>query len=91
MKTIFSKRFMAPLAVMILGGAGAFVTTSMNSTKTLANVTGYRYVSQQDPCHADIQCTTDNNGVICTSGSSQLFQKINENACDLPLYKIPNP
>lgn len=90
MKTIFSRRFMAPLVVMILGGAGAFVTASMKSAEDLNIVTGYRYVSQEDPCHADIECDTDNTGVICTSGSSQLFQKVSENACDVPLYKI-NP
>lgn len=92
MKTIFSRRFMAPLVVMILGGAGAFVTASMKSAEDLNIVTGYRYVSEADPCHEDIECTTENNNVICTSGSSssQLFQKVSENACDVPLYKI-NP
>jgi hypothetical protein len=92
MKTNFFKRLMMPLAVMVLGIAGAFVTTAMSSTKTLTNVQGYRFVSQADPCHADSMCTTNFNANICTSsGGTQLKGKASPNApCDVPLYKIPN-
>lgn len=92
MKTIFFKRLMMPLAVMVLGIAGAFTTTSMSSTKALTNVTGYRFVSQMRPCVADIQCQLEYNGVICTSGSNTLWHKPNPNVdiCDVPLYKILN-
>jgi hypothetical protein len=90
MKTIFSKRFMAPLAVIILGGAGAFVTTSMGSTNALAQKNGYRYLSEQEPCHEEIKCQTENNNVICTSGGNQLFEQTSPNSCDVPLYKIQN-
>lgn len=80
------------LAIMILGIAGAFVTTAMSSTETLANVQGYRFVSLADPCHAEQLCTTVNQPTICTSGSQQLWGKDdpNVNVCDVPLYKIPN-
>lgn len=90
MKTNFSKRFMAPLAVIILGGAGAFATTSMSSTKVVDERPGYRYLSEQEPCHEEITCQTENNNVICTSGANQLFDKQSENSCDVPLYKIQN-
>jgi hypothetical protein len=88
----FLKRIMMPAAVVILGVGGAFATTSMSSTKGIANVQGYRYVSQADPCHAQQQCSNVFNSTICTSGSNQLFGKATPNAvnCDLPLYKIPN-
>jgi hypothetical protein len=88
MKTNFFKRIMMPAAVMILGAGGAFVTTSMSSTKGIANVQGYRYLSQADPCHAEQQCSTSNT-TICTSGSTQLFGKANPSAniCNVPLYK----
>jgi len=88
MKTIFSRRLMAPIVVMILGGAGAFVTTSMKSANVNTPVTGYRFVSQQKPCVASIDCQRENNDIICTSGSSQLFEKDSPNSCPLPLYKL---
>lgn len=92
MKTNFFKRFMMPLAVMIFGIAGAFVTTAMSSTKTLTDMPGYRFVSQQDPCHEEQMCTTVVRPTICTSGGQQLKGKFNPNVnvCDIPLYKIPN-
>ncbi|TGD58971.1 DUF6520 family protein [Flavobacterium humi] len=91
MKTNFFKKIMMPAAVVILGSGGAFVTTSMSSTKGLANVQGYRFVSQADPCHAQQLCSNVFNPTICTSGSNQLFGKANPNVnvCDVPLYKIP--
>lgn len=91
MNTIFLKKIMMPAAVVILGVGGAFTTTSMSSTKGLANVQGYRYVSQADPCHAQQLCSTINIAPVCTTGSNQLFGKANPNVnvCDVPLYKIP--
>jgi hypothetical protein len=91
MKTNFFRRLMMPLAVMVLGVAGAFVTTAMSSTKTLANVQGYRFVSQADPCHADAMCSNVFNANICTSSGTQLKGKVSSNApCDVTLYKIQN-
>ncbi|MFH7018608.1 DUF6520 family protein [Flavobacterium sp. FlaQc-47] len=92
MKTNFSKRFMVPLAVIILGGAGAFATTSMSTNKAVEERMGYRYLSEQEPCHEENECSTVNNNVICTStvGSHQLFDQQSPNSCDVPLYKIQN-
>lgn len=92
MKTNFFKKIMMPFAVIVFGIAGAFVTTSMSSTKSLSTVQGYRYVSQADPCHAQQMCSTIFSATICTSGSQQLWGKVNPgvNVCDVPLYKIPN-
>lgn len=92
MKTTFFKRLMMPLAVMVLGIAGAFVTTSMSSTKTLANVQGYRFVSQAEPCQEDAMCSTVFSTNICTSsGGAQLKGKASPNApCDITLYKKTN-
>jgi hypothetical protein len=92
MKTNFLKRFMMPLAVMIFGIAGAFVTTAMSSTEALVEMRGYRFVSQQDPCHAEQMCTTVVQPTICSSGGQQLWGKDNPsiNECEVLLYKIPN-
>jgi hypothetical protein len=90
MKTNFFKRLMMPLAVIVLGSAAAFTTTSMSSTKPLAIVQGYRFVSQADPCHLDIMCSNVTSATICTSGSDQIWGKTSPNAvtCPLTLYKI---
>ena len=92
MKTSFFKRLMMSLTVIVLGIGTAFTTTSMSSTKALSNVQGYRFVSQADPCHVDIMCSTIQSATICTSGSNQLWGKVTPNAvtCPLTLYKIPN-
>jgi hypothetical protein len=92
MKTNFFKKLMMPLAVMVLGIATAFTTTSMSSAKALANVQGYRFVSQADPCHIDVMCSNIFSANVCTSGSNQLWGKQTPSAttCPLTLYKIPN-
>ena len=92
MKTNFFKRLMMPLAVMVLGIATAFTTTSMSSTKALANVQGYRFVSQADPCHIDVMCSNIFSATVCTSGANQLWGKQTPTSatCPLTLYKIPN-
>ncbi|WP_281225498.1 hypothetical protein [Flavobacterium aquiphilum] len=92
MKTIFSKRFMAPLVVMILGGAGAFVTTSMSSTKSLAPVPGFVKLDPNgDECEEHDECSTVNNGIICRVGYSpagaQLYDKNSAGQCTVPVYR----
>lgn len=81
-----------PLAIMIFGIASAFVTTAMSSPEALVEMRGYRFVSQQDPCHEEQMCTTEFRPTICTSGGQQLKGKVNPNVnvCDVLLYKIPN-
>lgn len=83
---------MMPLAIMIFGIAGAFVTTAMSSTKTLAEVPGYRFVSLADPCHEEQMCSTIFTENICTAGSQNLWGKEdpNVNVCNVPLYRITN-
>lgn len=95
MKSNNLKRFTAPLAVVILGGAGAFFTASMGSVKAVDERPAYRYISQQDPCHQEeVRCQTELADEICSYGSTQLFGKVNEdspnNNCNLPMYKVPN-
>lgn len=92
MKTLVLKKIVMPVAAIALGVAGAFSTNAMNSSsKTLVDKQGYRFVSAQDPCHAEIMCTTD-SGVICKLGSATLWGKVNptDQNCPVPLYKIPN-
>jgi hypothetical protein len=92
MKTIFFKKMVLPVAVIMLGIAGAVSTQAMNSSsKVLVNQQGYRFVSAQDPCHAEIMCTTT-VGPICKLGSITLWGKVTPTAldCNVPLYKIQN-
>lgn len=91
MKTIFKKMVM-PVAAITLGVAGAFSTQAMNSGSTaLVNKIGYRFVSAQDACHAEIMCRTE-FGDVCKLGSITLWGKVTPTAldCPVPLYKIPN-
>ncbi|MDP5200211.1 hypothetical protein [Flavobacterium sp. DG2-3] len=93
MKSNLLKRFSAPLAVAILGGAGAFFTASMGSAKAFDERPAYRYVSQLDPCHQeDERCQTEQTIEICSYGSTQLFGKVDENNpnnnCNLPMWKV---
>ena len=92
MKTLVLKRIVMPVAAITLGIAGAFSTNAMNaSSKTLVNKQGYRFVSAQDPCHAEIMCRTE-IGDVCKFGSSTLWGKVNPTDlnCPVPLYKITN-
>lgn len=91
MKSRIFKNLMMPLAVMVLGAAGAFATTSMADAKAVVNQQGYRFVSNADPCHADLMCRTE-FGDICKSGTITLWGKVTPSAtnCDVQLYKIPN-
>ena len=89
MKANFFKKLMMPLAVMVLGIATAFTTTSMSSTKALSLVQGYKFISQADPCHIDTMCSNVVTPNICTSGTTQLWGKLSPNAptCDVKLYR----
>jgi hypothetical protein len=89
MKANFFKKLMMPLAVMVLGIATAFTTTSMSSTKALTLVQGYKFISQTDPCHIDAMCSNVVTPNICTSGTTQLWGKVSPNAltCDVKLYR----
>lgn len=93
MKTNFFKRFVMPLAIMIFGIAGAFVTTAMSSTEALTEMRGYKYVSPANPCDFVENCTTIGND-LCTASddTTVLWSKFRESDIHCPrrLYKIPN-
>lgn len=78
-----------PMAVAVVGFAGAFATTSMASAP-VANQQGYRFISgQPNPCHAELMCRTE-SGDVCKSGAITLWGKATENGpCNVPLFKIP--
>lgn len=95
MKSNNLKRFTAPLAVVILGGVGAFFTASMGSANTVDERPVYRFISQQNPCQQEeVTCQTEQADEICSLGTTQLYGKVNEenpnNNCNLRMYKVSN-
>lgn len=90
MRTIFFKKMMMPLAVMVLGVGGAFTTTSMSSTEALSHVTGYKFISAQNKCQSSTMCDTNDTGTICTNGGARLWGKVDplDTDCPVELYRI---
>jgi hypothetical protein len=92
MKTNFVKQ-VVPVAVFALAIAGAFTTHAMNErSKTVAPIQGYIKLNPQGTsCEQSDQCSTVNNGNVCTvgsvSGGTQLFGKNSANQCSLPVYR----
>lgn len=86
MKTNF-KKLMTPVAVAVLGIAGAFTTTSMSSDKVLDNRQAYKQIS--GTCvDQGIMCQTD-FGPVCKSGTVTLWGKApGSSTCTVPLYHI---
>lgn len=90
----FLKKVTMPLAVAVLGIGGAFTTTSMSSSKTLAHVAGYQFVSASNPCDEVKMCQTDNSGILCrvndTAPNSPLLKGKSQGAptCAQTLYRI---
>lgn len=82
---------MMPMAIVLLGIGGAFVTTSAADAPAVVNQQGYRIVAGANPCETDLMCRTE-FGDVCKSGSITLWGKVHPSAgtCDVPLYKIPN-
>mgnify|MGYP003610434747 FL=1 len=82
-----------PVAVAILGIAGAFATTSMASNKASVNVWGHKFTSSAVPCAEIKMCQTENNGILCRvddvdDTSLQLKGKISPTVCPTTLYRI---
>lgn len=78
-----------PIGIAVLGVAGAFVTTSMKSTSSLADQPGYRFLNAANPCVMVKECTTDGT-VICKSGTITLWGKESEDLahpCNVQLYE----
>lgn len=91
MKNKFVK-FVTPALFIVAGTAGAFVTTSAQSTASLTQVQGYRAFNG-NPCHSEIMCQTEPTLNLCTiSGGVKLWGKENPSDTDCPvkLYRIPN-
>ena len=80
---------MMPFVILFIGIMGAFVTTSWSSASMLIEESGYRFVSQRDPCHQELNCAYIGT-TVCTSGSQNLYAKVtpSANVCDIPLYKM---
>ena len=80
---------MMPLAVMILGIAGAFTTTSMASADDAVLTQGYYFVSALDRCHIGPTCL-NNGGPVCKMSDeiTQLWGKTEGTPdCPVILYK----
>lgn len=90
MKTRFLKGIYLPVATAVLGVAGAFATTSMGS-RDVVDQRGY-FRDSQEVCQESIMCQTENNNVICSDGSHELWGKATPNAdCDIRLYQKLTP
>ncbi|GGF14311.1 DUF6520 family protein [Flavobacterium limi] len=95
MKTLFVKNVM-PAAVAVLAIAGAFATTSMQSTaknKTVAIQQGY-YPDASNKCtQGPVNCSDIEKEQLCrlnvTSGPT-VFETDDQNNCVQPLYRIVN-
>jgi hypothetical protein len=92
MKTNFMKQ-VVPVAVFALAIAGAFTTHAMSEhSKTLAPVQGYlRLDPEGDECEERDECSTVNNGIVCTVGlvpaGAQLYGKNSADNCTIPIYR----
>jgi hypothetical protein len=92
MKTNFLRQVM-PVAVLALGIAGALTTNAMNvRSRTISSVQGYVKLNPQGTsCEAHDECSTINNGDICTVGldpsGAQLFGKNSANQCAVEIYR----
>jgi len=91
MKTSFMKQVI-PVAVFALAIAGAFTTHAEEHSKTLAPVQGYlRLDPNGDTCQIQDECSTVNNGIVCTVGfeddAPQLWGKNSSEKCTVPIYR----
>lgn len=88
MKTLILKNI-APLAVIVMGVSGAFLTTSMQSaSRAIPN--GYTLDANGD-CNVVVNCSTNSNNPKCRQFGDtgpQAFGKVG-NTCPTELYK-PN-
>ena len=92
MKVNFAKQVI-PVAVFALAIAGAFTTHAMSErSKAFAPVQGYlRLDPNGDTCQVKDECSTVNNGIVCTVGledvAPQLFGKNSAGKCTEPIYR----
>lgn len=88
------KKFIFPVAMILLGTGSAFATKVVNE-KTKANVPGYRVVnlgSGQFSCvDAGKKCSDINTGPICTwsiDGTTPLQSLVSPTMCGTTLHEI---
>lgn len=89
MKTNFFKKLMMPLAIAVLGVAGAFTTMSMADAEALAGPKGFKFQDALHPCVMVKECALDGQ-VICKSGTITLWGKVDETQpepCDVQIYE----
>lgn len=89
MNATFLKKMAMPMAVAVLGIAGAFGTVSMKGNESLVNKTGYRIIN--GVCQeTSVMCRTE-DGVTCKLGFATLWGKNNPSDanCPIPLFHIP--
>ncbi|WP_343591058.1 DUF6520 family protein [Flavobacterium sp.] len=88
MKTNLKK--MIPMAVAVLGIAGAFVTTSMQkASSTLIPRLGY-VLDENDDCNIPVQCDTNQNEICQHTDGQQAFGKDAQGNCNVTLFKPSN-
>lgn len=92
MKTIFLKRSLPFAAVLLLGVSGAFLTTSMQSSKTDA-IPKLGYIDGPNgPCSVAVECNTD-PGPFCRANYSPDSPEIardRDTDCETVLYRPQN-
>lgn len=92
MKTSFMKQLI-PVVVFALAIASAFTTHAMNErSKTFTIVPGYVRLDQVgDKCEQHDDCSTINNGILCTVGyvptGAQLYGYNVAGRCTVQLYR----
>lgn len=85
MKSNFLKN-MVPIAVAVLGTAGAFVTTSMQKADSATPRLGY-VLDNNDICNVPVQCNTDPNP-ICKHSDGQTAYGLDEQGnCNVTLFQ----
>lgn len=87
MKTNLFKKLMMPLAVAVLGIAGAFTTMSMAGNEAvLTDMAGYRFVSAQTPCEITNKICTTVDGPTCKYLVTQtLWGKFDPDDAECPI------
>lgn len=92
MKRIFLRKMM-PFAIVLVGTAGAFVTTSMQKTAGKA-APEIGYVTDDDNvhCNKEVDCSTDFNTQVCRVSYAPLGEqaKGKDNNCAEILYRPSN-
>lgn len=88
MKRNFLKN-MVPIAVAVLGTAGAFVTTSMQKVGSATPTLGY-VLDENDICDVPVQCDADPNPICKHSDGQTAYGLDNQGNCNVTLFMPSN-